>query len=172
MLPSARSPHPPKRNGDLQPAQTKISRDTGTMSREIIKVDALECCGNRRPQVERLVSVWNQGLGGHAKADCKVDDPLIGASAEPKQLPRTRLTDEEEDAMRTARAQGVRVNALSAPVQYASWYGVAEDTMTSFGRQTSSRPVCALMGGLRGQRGCLCWSQSSHVARGRFSQSG
>jgi site-specific DNA recombinase len=38
---------------------------------------------------------------------------LIGESAEPKKRPRTRLTDEEVDAMRTARAQGISVNALA-----------------------------------------------------------
>ena len=38
---------------------------------------------------------------------------LIGASAEPKKRPRTRLTDEEVDAMRTARERGIGVNALA-----------------------------------------------------------
>ena len=39
--------------------------------------------------------------------------PLIGASTEPKKRPRTRLTDEEVDAMRTARAQGASVTDLA-----------------------------------------------------------
>ena len=76
-------------------------------------VDAMERCGNRRPRVERLVSAWNQGIRADAESENGADDPLIGASAEPKKRPRTRLTDTEVDAMRTARAQGVSVNALA-----------------------------------------------------------
>ncbi len=73
----------------------------------------MEHCGNRRPRVERLVSAWNQGIRADAESDGEADDPLIGASAEPKKRPRTRLTDEEVDAMRTARALGVSVTALA-----------------------------------------------------------
>lgn len=73
----------------------------------------MERCGNRRQRVERLVSAWNQGIREDAKSDDGDDDPLIGASAEPKKRPRTRLTDKEVDAMRTARAQGVSVSALA-----------------------------------------------------------
>ena len=73
----------------------------------------MERCGNRRPRVERLVSAWNQGSHGDAEPDGEADDPMIGASAEPKKRPRTRLTDEEVDAMRTARANGVSVRALA-----------------------------------------------------------
>ena len=62
---------------------------------------------------ERLVSAWNQGPRADAESDGEADDPLIGASAEPKKRPRTRLTDEEVDAMRTARAQGVSVVTLA-----------------------------------------------------------
>ena len=76
-------------------------------------MEAIGRCGNRRQRVERLVSAWNQGIRADAEADGEADDPLIGASAEPKKRPRTRLTDEEVDAMRTARAQGVGVNALA-----------------------------------------------------------
>jgi len=76
-------------------------------------VEAMERCGNRRPRVERLVSAWNQGVCADAESDGEADDPLIGASAEPKKRPRTRLTDEEVDAMRTARAQGISVNAVA-----------------------------------------------------------
>ena len=76
-------------------------------------MDAIERCGNRRRRVERLVSAWNQGTRGDAEADSEAADPLIGASAEPKKRPRTRLTDEEVDAIRTARAQGVSVAALA-----------------------------------------------------------
>ena len=73
----------------------------------------MERCGNRRPRVERLVSAWNQGIHVHADPVGVADDPLIGASAKPSKRPRTRLTDEEVDAMRTARAQGVSVVTLA-----------------------------------------------------------
>ena len=73
----------------------------------------MERCGNRRQRVERLVSAWNQGTREDAEAVGEADDPLIGASAEPKKRPRTQLTDSEVDAMRTARAQGVSVTALA-----------------------------------------------------------
>ena len=76
-------------------------------------VDAMERCGNRRPRVERLVSAWNQGPRADAESDGEADDPLIGASAEPKKRPRTQLTDSEVDAMRTARANGVSATALA-----------------------------------------------------------
>ena len=76
-------------------------------------VDAMEHYGNRRPRVERLVSAWNQGIRADTESEDGADDPLIGAAAEPKKRPRTRLTDEEVDAMRTARAQGVSVAALA-----------------------------------------------------------
>ena len=76
-------------------------------------VDAMEHYGNRRPRVERLASAWNQGNREDAEPVGEPDDPLIGASSEPSKRPRTRLTDSEVDAMRTARAQGVSVNALA-----------------------------------------------------------
>ena len=76
-------------------------------------VDAMEHYGNRRPRVERLVSAWAQGPGSSGEPDSEPDDPLIGAAAEPRGRPRTRLTDEEVDAMRTARANGVSVAALA-----------------------------------------------------------
>ena len=76
-------------------------------------VEAMERCGNRRLRVERLVSVWNHGVREDADAEGEADDPLIGASAEPTKRPRTRLTDKEVDAMRTARADGVSVATLA-----------------------------------------------------------
>ena len=79
----------------------------------VCRVDAMERCGNRRPRVERLVSAWNQGIREDAESENGADDPFIGASAEPSKRPRTRLTDKEVDAMRTARAQGMSVNALA-----------------------------------------------------------
>ena len=92
--------------------------DPALFSRVIVStqstvVEAIEHCGNRRPRVERLVSAWNQGTRGDTDPEGETDDPLIDASVEPKQRPRTRLTDEEVDAMRTARAQGISVIALA-----------------------------------------------------------
>ena len=86
-------------------------------------VEAMERCGNTRPQVVRLASAWSQGVGGNAELLGEADDPLVGVSAEPKKRPRTRLTDEEVDAIRTARAAGDSVNAL------ARRYGVHRGTI-------------------------------------------
>lgn len=76
-------------------------------------VEAMERCGNRRPRVQKLVSAWNQGSQRDDDAVDEADDALIGASAEPMKRPRTRLTESEVDAMRTARAHGDSVNALA-----------------------------------------------------------
>ncbi len=76
-------------------------------------VDAIEHYGNRRPWVERLVSAWDQAPGAVVEPVGESDDALIAASAEPSRRARTPLTDEEVDAMRTARANGVSVNALA-----------------------------------------------------------
>ena len=76
-------------------------------------VGSIERYGNTRLRVERLASVWNQGIREDATPVGEPDDPLIDASAEPSKRPRTRLTDSEVDAMRTARAQGVSVNTLA-----------------------------------------------------------
>lgn len=76
-------------------------------------VDEMERCGNRRPRVQKLVSAWNQGVRGDDDPEGEADDALIGASTEPSKRPRTRLTDGEVDAMRTAREQGVSVNTLA-----------------------------------------------------------
>jgi hypothetical protein len=73
----------------------------------------MERYGNRRQRVERLVSAWNQGLGVAVEPVGEPDDPLIAAAAEPRRRTRTRLTGEEVDAMRTARTNGLSVNALA-----------------------------------------------------------
>ena len=73
----------------------------------------MERCGNRRPRVERLVSAWNQGICDDGDLAGKPDDPLIGTSVEPKKRPRTRLTDEEVDAMRTALEDGLSVTDVA-----------------------------------------------------------
>ena len=76
-------------------------------------MDAIERYGNRRQRVEQLTSAWNQGIRRDADFEDGADDPLIDAAAEPSKRPRTRLTDKEVDAMRTARAQGISVNAVA-----------------------------------------------------------
>lgn len=91
--------------------------------RDSLVVEAMERCGNRRPRIQKLVSAWNQGIRADADAEGEADDALIGASAEPKKRPRTRLTDSEVDAMRTARERGVSVNAL------AKQYGIHRGTV-------------------------------------------
>lgn len=99
---SSRTPHTKKPPGPCR-----------NRNPEVLIVEVVERYGNRRPRVERLVAAWNPGSHEDADPAKEQDDPLIGASAEPKQRPRTRLTDEEVDAMRTARAHGVSVNVLA-----------------------------------------------------------
>ncbi|MEJ1092582.1 recombinase family protein [Microbacterium istanbulense] len=108
---------------DSQKARTPANDSSGKGSSLVRGVEAMECCGNRRPRVERLVSAWNPSTRGDAEPEGEVDDPLIGASAEPKKRPRTRLTDTEVDVMRTARADGVSVKTL------ARRYGVHRGTV-------------------------------------------
>ena len=57
------------------------------------------------------------------------DDPLIGASAEPRRRPLTSLAEEELDAMRTARANGVSVSTL------ARQFGIHRGTVWMRNRQ-------------------------------------
>ena len=90
---------------DTDKARTSTNIDDGLGSSLVRPVDAMERYGNRRPRVERLVSAWNQGVREDGEPIGEPDDPLIGASAEPSKRPRTRLTDTEVDAMRTAREQ-------------------------------------------------------------------
>ena len=98
-------------------------------------MDAMEHCGNRRQRVERVVSAWNQGVREDAESEDGTDDTLIGTSVEPKKRRRTRLTDEEVDAMRTARAAGVSVNEL------ARRFGIHRGTVwTKVSRTTASQP--------------------------------
>ncbi|MEA5053939.1 MAG: recombinase family protein, partial [Propionicimonas sp.] len=85
----------------------------GQGSKISLLVEAMERCGNRRPRVQKLVSAWNQGIRCTTNSEGEADDALIGAAVEPSKRPRTRLTDKEVDAMRTARAQGISVNAVA-----------------------------------------------------------
>ena len=73
----------------------------------------MERCGNRRPRVQKLASAWNQGVRGDDDPEGEADDTLMGASVEPSKRPRTRLTDSEVDAIRTARERGVSVKAIA-----------------------------------------------------------
>lgn len=95
-------------------AETKLPHhQAGQASIFLFYVEAMEHYGNRRPRVQKLVSAWNQGICDDGDLAGKPDDPLIGTSAEPKKRPRTRLTDEEVNAMRTARTNGISVTALA-----------------------------------------------------------
>ncbi|MFZ2625075.1 MAG: hypothetical protein WAX29_07555, partial [Propionibacterium sp.] len=96
-----------------------------------LPVEAMERCGNRRPRVARLVSAWNQGIREGADSAGELDGRRIGVSAEPKKRPRTRLTDKEVDAMRTAREQGAGVNTL------ARQFGVHRGTVWAKIRRTT-----------------------------------
>ena len=98
---------------DANKARTSANVSIGKGSSLVTSVDAMEHYGNRRRRVERLVSAWNQEPGGEDEPNGEPDDPLIGAAAEPRERPRTRLTDEEVDAMRTARVNGVSVSVLA-----------------------------------------------------------
>ena len=91
--------------------RTQADLDGGLNNRHL--VEAMERCGNRRPRVQKLVSAWNQGIRCTTNSEGEADDALIGAAVEPSKRPRTRLTDKEVDAMRTARAQGISVNAVA-----------------------------------------------------------
>lgn len=86
-------------------------------------VEAIGRCGNRQPRVQKLVSAWNQGVHGDGNPKAEADDALIRASTEPSKRPRTRLTDSEVDAMRTARERGVSVKAI------AKQYGIHRGTV-------------------------------------------
>ena len=79
-------------------------------------MDSIDRYGNRRQRVERLISAWNRTSGGMAEPADEPNDPLVKAAAEPRRRGRTPLTDEEVDAMRTARADGVSVTALAKQV--------------------------------------------------------
>lgn len=105
------------------PTPTKhTNREPMTRTRDTAK-RAETTYGNRRRRAERLVSAWNQGANDATESEDGADDPLIGMSEEPSKRPRTRLTDKEVDAMRTARAQGVSVNSI------AKRFGITRQTV-------------------------------------------
>lgn len=57
--------------------------------------------------------MWSHWSGRVAEYLGEPDDPLIKEAAEPRRRARTGLTDDEVDAMRTARANGVSVTTLA-----------------------------------------------------------
>ena len=74
--------------------------------------DGVENCARSIRSREKLVSPWNQDARGDVETNGELDAPLIGVLAEPKKRPRTRLTDGEVDATRTAHEQHVTMNAV------------------------------------------------------------
>lgn len=76
-------------------------------------VDAMERCGNRRRVVERLVAAWKRAVGDvrlPVEPVARVETEIV---TEPRKRSRTPLTDEEVDAMRTARADGMSVSTIA-----------------------------------------------------------
>ena len=110
--------HEPTLLGSLRHAHEERNKartdtvDDGRGSSLVRWVEAVGRCGNRRPRVERLVFAWDQGTSNDLKLAGEPDDPLVEASAKPKKRHRTRLTDEEVDAMRTARGASASVADL------------------------------------------------------------
>lgn len=99
-----------------------------------ILMDLSDRYGNRRQWVERLVSAWNQESDAAESRSEGPGDPRIGTSAELRRRPRTRLTDDDVDAMRVARANGVSVIAL------ARQFGVYRGTICAKARRALSHP--------------------------------
>lgn len=104
----------------------------------------MERYGNRRPRVERLVSAWNRDIHLAVESEDGADDPLIGMSAEPSKRPRTRLTGNEVDAMRTARALGMSVKGI------AERFGVTRQTVWEKTRATPGSHICGVSRGRMG----------------------
>lgn len=76
-------------------------------------VDPMGRCRNRCPRVERLGSARTHGSGSVARNFGELDALLLKVSAESMRRSRTRLAQEEADAMRNARANGVSANAMA-----------------------------------------------------------
>jgi hypothetical protein len=76
-------------------------------------VDLGERCGNKRRVVKRLNTAWNRSVGNA----CTPVEPVAygesGVVSEPRRRSRTPLTEQEVDAMRTARANGVSVSTIA-----------------------------------------------------------
>lgn len=95
-------------------AETKLPRhQAGQFSIFSSYVGLSERCGNRRRVVERLIAAWKRGVG---EVRSPVD-PIVFAESEavtePRRRFRTPLTEQEVDAMRTARSNGVSVSTVA-----------------------------------------------------------
>lgn len=94
-------------------ARTLPHDEAGQGSNVTGYVGLSERCGNRRRVVERLISAWKRGVG---EVRSPVD-PIVFAESEavtePMRRSRTPLTEQEVDAMRTARSNGVSVSTAA-----------------------------------------------------------
>lgn len=96
--------HPPAlSHEDEQSKCTGVVREVGLGER----------CGNRRRVVERLVVAWNRGVGGVSTPVDAVARAVSEVVTEPRRRARTPLTEEEVDAIRTARVKGVSLSSIA-----------------------------------------------------------
>lgn len=92
----------------------------------------MEHYGNKRRVVERLVSAWNHGVGevrAPVEPVARVQSEVV---TEPRRRPRTPLTEEEVDAIRTAHEVGISVATI------ASQYGIHRATVWTKTKRTSN----------------------------------
>ena len=88
-----------------------IRQDIGF--RPVTLVDVGERCGNKRRVVKRLNTAWNRSVGNACTPVEPVAYAESGVVSEPRRRSRTPLTEQEVDAMRTARANGVSVSTIA-----------------------------------------------------------
>ncbi len=91
---------------DVQPAQTEICRDTGTMSRQITKVDLDGLQSHEWKRVERLEAAWELAKRGLGSSGSAADSGLVGVVTEPTRRSRTPLTAKQIDAIQTTHTDG------------------------------------------------------------------
>lgn len=104
----------------------------GQASIFLFYVDLGGRCGNKRRVVERLVSAWNHGVGevrAPVEPVARVQSEVV---TEPRRRPRTPLTEEEVDAIRTAHEVGISVATI------ASQYGIHRATVWTKTKRTSN----------------------------------
>ncbi|VEI02455.1 Resolvase, N terminal domain [Acidipropionibacterium jensenii] len=85
----------------------------GQGSKMSLLVDVGERCGNKRRVVKRLNTAWNRSVGNACTPVEPVAYAESGVVSEPRRRSRTPLTEQEVDAMRTARANGVSVSTIA-----------------------------------------------------------
>src|SRR5699024_1282577 len=107
VAPRGRRSREPSRTRRSRSLRWREPRDSNPLNLSKLIVDAMQRYGNMPLRVERLVSARKQDGHENSYSAGEPDDPLIGVATEPTKRPRTRLTGREEEAMRTARAQGV-----------------------------------------------------------------